>query len=466
MKAARFRNRRSLVLFVAWLAGVATILYFAPPVYQRLPHQWGDWLLGFRPASHDVVILSGAGEEINRTPPIIINLQRDLHYKGPVVLLNVETGERQSLPLSPQSAICKAKLVGTGNLLCQDQKRLVLINLHSGRRRDHLSGSKMLSRDMAWQVSDDGKILAYFKDLANPQSKRSPPSGQGAIRVLEDGEVVCYDLESGRTLGEYRSSEWWQPPSGLLSPGGNLVAINHAGNARILDAITRKTILSLPWGAWPSRFSPDRSLVLDQEGAVWDLATSKIRLRGRPPPQAAFADAGGLLVEAGIEADNAVFRCRDVQTGVERLRLPLPQAWHFRVAPWGANGRSVAVNMQYRPGRPVHHCWVEKLLTRVSGSPRSSPVQSQQIVFDEDYSRAWAVYLFPAVIQQRPNPAASFLTPPANETCSRPRAACARLAMIAAMRLRKTPTSSRGRFGNYPRTGPRQLSSWPLWPGR
>src|SRR6516225_1927487 len=116
MRAARFRNRRSLVVLGGWLAGVAIILYFAPSACQRLPHQWGDWLLGFRSGTHELVILSGAGEEVSRTRPIIINLQRDLNYKGPIVLLNVDSGERRSFPLSPDSAICRAKLVGSGDL--------------------------------------------------------------------------------------------------------------------------------------------------------------------------------------------------------------------------------------------------------------------------------------------------------------------------------------------------------------
>jgi hypothetical protein len=132
---------------------------------------------------------------------------------------------------------------------------------------------------------------------------------------------------------------------------------------------------------------------------MWDLATAKIRLRGRTPPQAALADGGRLLVDAGIEADNAVFRCRDVQTGALRLSVPLPDAWHFRVAPCGSNGRLVGVNMETRPSRLKQPGWAEKLLSRLSLSPRPSTVQSQEIVFDEDYGRALAGAFIPSGYQ-------------------------------------------------------------------
>jgi hypothetical protein len=381
MNGARFRNRRSLVILGGWLAGVATILYFAPPVFEGLPHQWGDWVLGFQPGSHEVVILSGAVETVNK-----ISFERDLNYRGPIVLWNVKTGERRSLPLPANSAICRAKLAGPGNLFCQEEKRLLFIDLDSGRKRDlvDLSGGNILPQEIAWQVSDDGKILAYFKGLVSYPS----PSGAPGVRVASTGQVVCYDLESGRRLGEYPSSEWLRSPSGLLSPGGNLVAVSQAGKARILSPTTGKTILRLRNDAWPSRFSPDGSLLLDHEGEIWDLATGKVRLRGRPPPQAAFADGGRLLVEAGIEGDNALLTCRDVQTGALRLRLPLPEAWHFRVGPCGTNDRLVAVNLESHPGRVVQTYWFEKLLTRLSRLPKQSIVRSQQIVFDEDYSLA------------------------------------------------------------------------------
>src|SRR5262249_42889620 len=151
---------------------------------------------------------------------------RDLNYKGPIVLWNVESGERRSLPLPANSAIYRAKLAGSNNLVCQEEKRLELIELESGRKRHQidLSGGNTLPWEVAWQVSEDGKILAYFKELV---SHPSPSWAQGA-RVAATGQVVCYDLESGRRLGAYPSSEWLQSPSGLLSPGGNLVAVSKA----------------------------------------------------------------------------------------------------------------------------------------------------------------------------------------------------------------------------------------------
>jgi len=52
-------------------------------------------MLGFRSGSHQAVILSGAVEVVNRTGTTIINFQRGSNYKGPITLLNVETGERR-----------------------------------------------------------------------------------------------------------------------------------------------------------------------------------------------------------------------------------------------------------------------------------------------------------------------------------------------------------------------------------
>jgi hypothetical protein len=129
-------------------------------------------------------------------------------------------------------------------------------------------------------------------------------------------------------------------------------------------------------------------MLLDNGGAVWDTATGKIKLRGRPPPQAALANGGQLLVEAGIEGDRSVFICRDLQTGLERRRVPLPEAWHFRVAPCG-NGRLVAVNMESHPSRLKQPSWLEILLRRFSWSPRPLRVQAQKVVFDPDSGSAW-----------------------------------------------------------------------------
>jgi hypothetical protein len=122
-----------------------------------------------------------------------------------------------------------------------------------------------------------------------------------------------------------------------------------------------------------------------------------MRLRGRPLPQAALVDGGQLLAEAGIEVDKPVFTCRDVQTGAERVRLPLPEAWHFRVSSCGTNGRLVAVNMDSRPRRAGRRAWLTNLLARLSLSQTRSTVQTQEVVvFDEDDGRASAGAIVPS----------------------------------------------------------------------
>jgi hypothetical protein len=55
--------------------------------------------------------------------------------------------------------------------------------------------------------------------------------------------------------------------------------------------------------------------------------------------------------------------------------------------------------METRPSRLKQPGWAEKLLSRLSLSPRPSTVQSQQIVFDEDYGRAWAGAFIPSGYQ-------------------------------------------------------------------